>query len=59
MTIIQIDTVGNRPFDRTETRLNEALARGHEIRLGHELTGYRVGSAAEGSVSLHRTCCKN
>lgn len=45
------------PFT-ADTRMARQMARGHQMRHGHKLTGYYVETADAGIVKLVRTCCK-
>ena len=45
------------PFT-ADTRMTRQMARGHKMRLGHDLAGYYIPTADAGIVQLVRTCCK-
>ena len=50
--------IHNERFDAESSSFNRQMALGHEMRLGHKLTGYYVSvPGVDGVVKMVRTCC--
>lgn len=47
-----------KAFQAKRSHFTARMARGHYMRLGHELTGYYEPTETAGIVRLVRTCCQ-